>query len=101
MFEVLSSDSQLREPVLVAVLVVLIAYIITQYFKTKGCPFAQPSKTAPKATSMSNPAPGSLRLTLAQLAEYDGQDPSKPLYIAVRGQIYDVTAGKTFYGPGG
>lgn len=44
---------------------------------------------------------GSARLTLQQLAAYDGSDASKPLYIAVRGKIYDVSAGRSFYGPGG
>lgn len=100
MSEVLSSsDSKLREPVLVALVVVLIAYIITQYFKCRGCPFAKGSRAAAPKPIMAS-AVGSLRLTLAQLAEYDGKDPSKPLYIAVRGKIYDVSAGKTFYGPG-
>eukprot|EP00775_Hariotina_reticulata_P008133 gene8133-8327_t len=44
---------------------------------------------------------GNLQLTLAELAEYDGKDPSKPLYISVRGTIYDVSSGRSFYGPGG
>ncbi|GER32481.1 membrane-associated progesterone binding protein 2 [Striga asiatica] len=42
-----------------------------------------------------------MELTPQQLKNYDGTDPSKPIYVAVRGQIYDVTAGKSFYGPGG
>lgn len=44
---------------------------------------------------------GDVRLTPQQLAGFDGSDPSKPLYIAVRGKIYDVSAGRSFYGPGG
>lgn len=43
---------------------------------------------------------GDVRLTPQQLAGFDGSDPSKPLYIAVRGKIYDVSAGRSFYGPG-
>lgn len=39
--------------------------------------------------------------TLSQLKQYDGSDPSKPIYVAVKGRIFDVTAGKSFYGPGG
>ncbi|XP_051129381.1 probable steroid-binding protein 3 [Andrographis paniculata] len=42
-----------------------------------------------------------MELTPQQLKNYDGTDPSKPIYVAIRGQIYDVTAGKSFYGPGG
>ena len=42
-----------------------------------------------------------VRLTLAELAAYDGTDKKKPMYIAISGDIYDVTAGKDFYGPDG
>ena len=39
--------------------------------------------------------------TLAELADYDGSDPAKPLLLAIRGQVYDVGRGRDFYGPGG
>lgn len=39
--------------------------------------------------------------TRAELATFDGSDPTKPILFAVRGKVYDVTRGKTFYGPGG
>jgi membrane-associated progesterone receptor component len=39
--------------------------------------------------------------SLPELSEYDGSDPTKPLLIAIRGQVYDVTRGRDFYGPGG
>ncbi|KAL4433840.1 hypothetical protein ABPG75_000281 [Micractinium tetrahymenae] len=42
-----------------------------------------------------------LRLTLEQLAEHDGRDPGKPLYLSICGTILDVTAGSGFYGPDG
>lgn len=42
-----------------------------------------------------------MELTLNQLKQYDGTDPSKPIYIAVKGRIFNVTTGKSFYGPGG
>lgn len=38
---------------------------------------------------------------LSELAAYDGADPRKPLLIGIRGQVYDVTRGRDFYGPGG
>lgn len=38
---------------------------------------------------------------LSDLAAYDGSDPGKPLLIGIRGQVYDVTRGRDFYGPGG
>ncbi len=39
--------------------------------------------------------------TLAELAQYDGSDPATPLLIGIRGEVYDVTRGRSFYGPGG
>lgn len=36
-----------------------------------------------------------------ELAAYDGTDPKKPLLMAIKGQIYDVSQSRMFYGPGG
>lgn len=44
---------------------------------------------------------GPVRLTDAQLLEYDGTDPNKPIYLALNGTIYDVSASRHTYGPGG
>lgn len=44
---------------------------------------------------------GPLLLTPAQLALYNGTDPSQPIYLAINSTIFDVTAGKHTYGPGG
>ncbi|GAB7354023.1 hypothetical protein MBLNU459_g4610t1 [Dothideomycetes sp. NU459] len=44
---------------------------------------------------------GPVSLTDVQLRAYDGSDPSKPVYIALNGSIYDVSAGRHVYGPGG
>lgn len=42
-----------------------------------------------------------MEMTAQQLSQYNGTDPSKPIYVAVKGRVFDVTAGKSFYGPGG
>ncbi|KAG8375400.1 hypothetical protein BUALT_Bualt10G0096200 [Buddleja alternifolia] len=42
-----------------------------------------------------------MELTPQQLKQYDNTDLSKPIYMAIRGKIYDVTSGKSFYGPDG
>jgi membrane-associated progesterone receptor component len=39
-------------------------------------------------------------ISLAQLAAYDGKDPSKPIYVAIKGKVFDVSAKKEMYGPG-
>ncbi|KAL2335153.1 hypothetical protein Fmac_016366 [Flemingia macrophylla] len=41
------------------------------------------------------------QITDWELRSYDGSDPDKPLLIAIKGQIYDVSSGRNFYGPGG
>ncbi|XP_065852832.1 membrane steroid-binding protein 2-like [Euphorbia lathyris] len=35
-----------------------------------------------------------------ELKAYDGSDPNKPLLMAIKGQIYDVSSSRIFYGPG-
>ncbi|XP_058727362.1 probable steroid-binding protein 3 isoform X2 [Vicia villosa] len=40
-------------------------------------------------------------ITETELRLYNGSDKSQPILISVRGQIYDVSDGRNFYGPGG
>ncbi|KAK3304709.1 uncharacterized protein B0T15DRAFT_251269 [Chaetomium strumarium] len=44
---------------------------------------------------------GPIYLTPAELAAYDGTDPTKPIYLAINWTIYDVSANRRTYGPGG
>ncbi|KAG8697096.1 hypothetical protein FRC08_006735 [Ceratobasidium sp. 394] len=39
--------------------------------------------------------------TLAELTAFDGQDPNRPVYVAIKGTIFDVTPKRDVYGPGG
>ena len=39
--------------------------------------------------------------TATELAQYDGDDPSKPVYLALMGKVFDVSAGAKYYGKGG
>ncbi|GAA5911004.1 hypothetical protein JCM6882_006746 [Rhodosporidiobolus microsporus] len=36
----------------------------------------------------------------AELAKYDGKDADTPIYVAIKGQIFDVSAKREMYGPG-
>lgn len=40
-------------------------------------------------------------LTLDELAAFDGSDESKPIYLAINGTIFDVSANPRIYGKGG
>ncbi|KAF9964572.1 hypothetical protein BGZ73_001821 [Actinomortierella ambigua] len=42
-----------------------------------------------------------LEFTQEELAQYDGTDPKKPIYLAIKGEVFDVTAGGGFYAKGG
>lgn len=42
-----------------------------------------------------------MEFTPQQLKQYDGTDPSKPIYVAIKGRVFDVSTAKNFYGPGG
>jgi len=46
------------------------------------------------------PAPQKL-LTEAELAKFDGSIPGTPIYLAIDGEVFDVTAGRHSYGPEG
>ena len=40
------------------------------------------------------------QFTRDELTAFDGQIPGQPIYIAVLGNVYDVSTGRKFYGPG-
>lgn len=46
-------------------------------------------------------ANGGRIFTTSELKQYTGEDPDKPIYLAILGQVFDVTKGKEHYGKGG
>ena len=60
--------------------------------------------TEEKSTNVTEATPKEPELpsfTKETLAQYDGTDPSLPIYLAFEGNVYDVSEGKKFYAPGG
>ncbi|KAJ3208958.1 hypothetical protein HK099_008609 [Clydaea vesicula] len=45
--------------------------------------------------------PGDKVFTAAELAQYNGESEGKPIYLAVKGVVYDVTKSAQMYGPTG
>ncbi|CAM0956568.1 unnamed protein product [Alopecurus aequalis] len=63
-----------------------------------------PPRQRPREEPEAEPLPPPVQLGEVDeedLRQYDGTDPKKPLLMAIKGQIYDVTQSRMFYGPGG
>ncbi|KAF2872206.1 cytochrome b5-like heme/steroid binding domain-containing protein [Massariosphaeria phaeospora] len=73
-------------------LVLLSLFVVLVYLRLKP---AKP-QTLPRAP----PATVFRTFTPPELFPYNGQN-GMPVYLAVRGRVFDVTAGRNFYGPGG
>ncbi|OCT50259.1 putative heme/steroid binding domain protein [Cladophialophora carrionii] len=88
--------------VLRLLLTLVFASCLLSYYLTSGASFTfNYSPWFLNASKLSTWWSGPLLLTPAQLALYNGTDPSKPIYLAINSTIFDVTAGKHTYGPGG
>lgn len=55
-----------------------------------------PSKQAPRGYQPATVGD----ITLEELSKCTGEDPFRPILMAVRGKVYDVTEARNFYGPG-
>ncbi|GLT35974.1 hypothetical protein SLA2020_103820 [Shorea laevis] len=77
-----------------------IYYVITGLFGSSNTP--QPRSRTLEEQTQPLPPPVQLgEITEEELKQYDGLDPQKPLLMAIKGQIYDVSQSRMFYGPGG
>lgn len=78
-------------------LVLVIAFLIYKIIKDRF--------EVPRAGSEKPAEPELPRLrrdfTVAELRKFDGTQPDGRVLVAVNGNVYDVTKGKRFYGPGG
>lgn len=86
------------------VLATLVAIsLATSYYVTSGesLIFGLPRPWFTKPAELKHFFNGPVHLTLAELAKYDGTDPTLPIYLAINGTIFDVSAGAHTYGPGG
>ncbi|KAI9096219.1 cytochrome b5-like heme/steroid binding domain-containing protein [Phlyctochytrium arcticum] len=52
-----------------------------------------------EATGPTQP-PGNKKFTRAELAQFDGSNESAPVYLAVKGTVFDVTRNREMYTPG-
>jgi len=65
--------------------------------KAKSSTSTLTSPNSPISTMAADP---NKSWTLAELREYNGTDPSKPLLLGCGGRVFDVSSSRGFYGPG-
>ncbi|KAK8521296.1 hypothetical protein V6N13_077414 [Hibiscus sabdariffa] len=79
-----------------------IYYVATGLFGSSDDNHHQRSRAFEEEQMEPLPPPVQLgEITEEELKQYDGSDPKKPLLMAIKGQIYDVSQSRMFYGPGG
>ncbi|GLT74789.1 hypothetical protein SLA2020_465640 [Shorea laevis] len=75
-----------------------IYYVVTGLFASSS---ATPQRSRDFEEMEPHPPPVQLgEVTEEELKQYDGLDPKKPLLRAIKGQIYDASQSRMFYGPG-
>lgn len=79
--------------ILLALTLLYIAAASRPRFKLGPPPSASPAQT-PEPVQVGKISP-------EDLLAYDGSDANKPLLMAIKGQVYDVSRSRNFYGPGG
>uniref|UniRef100_A0A0D6R9H6 Cytochrome b5 heme-binding domain-containing protein n=1 Tax=Araucaria cunninghamii TaxID=56994 RepID=A0A0D6R9H6_ARACU len=81
----------------------LLAVLVGVYQLVSGM-FVTPDRHETRDFVPMEPIPEPVQLgdiTAEELKGYDGSDPKKPLLMAIKGNIYDVSQSRMFYGPGG
>ncbi|CAK9160966.1 unnamed protein product [Ilex paraguariensis] len=85
----------------------VVALVLAVYYMVSGIlPSSDPGRhqRSRESEEQMRPLPPPVQLgeiTEEELKVYDGSDPKKPLLMAIKGQIYDVSQSRMFYGPGG
>ena len=81
-----SLELSMLDYALLVLLFVLVIYVVKQL--SEPAPVYKP---APPPIPKPVPKP----FTLEQLKEFNGTDPEKPIYIGIRGNVYDVRSFKS------
>jgi len=77
------------------ILIVLVSVIIRSFFKRQDAVITEEVKLEDELPPMEK-----RDFTLAEMKKYNGKDDPRIL-LGINGNVYDVTKGKSFYGPGG
>lgn len=74
----------------------MVRYIVCFPPSFRSCSFRRRVRKTDSSTQK-----GPLHLNPSDLALYNGSDPSLPIYLSVNSTIFDVSANRMMYGPGG
>ncbi|ESW24288.1 hypothetical protein PHAVU_004G117500 [Phaseolus vulgaris] len=81
-------------------LILAIYYVVSGLFPSSDHRHDAPRDFEPQMEPLRPPVQIG-EVTEEELKAYDGSDPEKPLLMAIKAQIYDVSQSRMFYGPGG
>jgi Cytochrome b5-like Heme/Steroid binding domain len=84
-------DVYTQEHFWVSLVVVFLTALFVSYLWTTQSPAPKPYVYEPFECG---------NITLDSLAKHNGLDPFLPIYISIRGKVYDVTPARSFYGRG-
>lgn len=78
-----------------------IYYVVSGFFGSPDTHYQQRPRDLDQAQEPLPPPVQLGEISEEELKQYDGSDSKKPLLMAIKGQIYDVSQSRMFYGPGG
>jgi membrane-associated progesterone receptor component len=76
-------------------------YLLSSLFGSSDRHYERASRASAEEMQPLPPPVQLGEITEEELKAYDGNDSTKPLLMAIKGQIYDVSQSRMFYGPGG
>ncbi|WOO82392.1 Membrane steroid-binding protein 2 [Vanrija pseudolonga] len=96
-----SSGSILPRLLVLAIFLPLLSHFLTGNYTFSLGPVVRPYIKAVRTHPLNPLAAPQREFTLLELARHDGADPNKPIYISIKGQVFDVSANPRVYGKGG
>lgn len=79
------------ENILWGILALIIGYLLKQILTPPPPP--PPPRPKPKPIELKE-------FSKDELKKFNGEQPATPIYLALKGKIYDVSRARSFYGPG-
>lgn len=79
----------------------LLSHFLTQSWTFGSEPYLRPYIRMIQESPYNPLGRTMINLTPSELARYDGSSDKRPVYVAIDGEVYDVSANRRVYGKGG